>query len=97
MSEMKPIAWAIPHHMPNDTYPHCELVLYREQAAQNTLALYTAEQLAEAVAAEREKNLVAVEGARIASDGWGDPIDDGDCERNEGIDLALSAIRSAAK
>ncbi|MFT8851553.1 hypothetical protein, partial [Acetobacter orientalis] len=53
--------------------------------------------IAEAVTAERERCLAAAESCRIGTDGWGDPIDDGDCERNEGIDLALEAIRSAAK
>ncbi len=67
------------------------------EKVRDALEAYLPNAIAEAVAAEREKNLASVERARIASDGWGDPIDDGDCERNEGIDLALEAIRSAAK
>lgn len=50
--------------------------------------------LTELLAGEREKCLAACESAKVAVDGWGDPIEDGDADRNEGIDDAMAKIRS---
>lgn len=54
----------------------------------------TPTQLTEMLAGEREKCLAACESAKVAVDGWGDPIDDGDADRNEGIDDAMAKIRN---
>jgi len=105
MSEIKPVGFVSETAMKQISSGGYEGVNLRtkegsaqfQEAWGRDIPLYTARQLAEAVAAERERCLAAVEGVRIPADGWGDPIDDGDCERNEGIDLALEAIRSASK
>lgn len=54
----------------------------------------TPTQLTELLAGERERCLTACESAKVAVDGWGDPIDDGDADRNEGIDDAMAKIRN---
>lgn len=89
--EMKPFAWVNPNHAPSDIYPHCELVLYRNRGSENKLPLYTAEQLAAAVAAERERCAKVCKDARLneisAPADW----------HNDACEDCIRAIRSDAK
>ncbi|MEW9272366.1 hypothetical protein [Gluconobacter oxydans] len=95
MSEIKPVAFVNPTDIDQPFTPSgFAIIEIRERSEHSyTAPLYTSEQLAEAVAAERERCAKACEGERLG-DVASDPTD---ISYAVAVERCIHAIRSAAK